>query len=168
VPEVKPSRGQPVVEILRLAPSMSAALARFFQDLTDRGDDAFFAPHAPDERSISQMISNVESDLYYVAIDREAVLGYGLLRGWDEGFAVPSLGIAVHPSARGTGLAKLMMDFLHLAAARTGAGKVRLRVRQDNSRAVAMYRSLGYVFEESDEQSEYLVAFKALKPQHDA
>jgi hypothetical protein len=32
-----------------------------------------------------------------------AAVGYGLLRCWAEGFAVPSLGIAAHPDHRGRG-----------------------------------------------------------------
>ena len=154
------------MEIVKLVSGKSAALALFLKDLRERGDHAFFAPHATDEHSICEMISAVESDLFYVAMEREQVLAYGLLRGWDEGFAIPSLGIAVHPDARGTGLGKLMMDFLHLAAARRGASKVRLRVQMGNARAISLYEALGYVFEDNRDGSEYRVAFKTLKPQH--
>ena len=156
------------MEIVQLVPRMSAALAAFLQDLSERGDQAFFAPHAADEHSIRAMIGAVDRDLYYLATEREKVLAYGLLRGWDEGFAIPSLGVAVHPDARGTGLGRLMMDFLHLAAARRGAGKVRLRVQRSNSRAISLYDALGYVFEDNRDGSEYRVAFKTLKPQHAA
>jgi len=46
-----------------------------------------------------------------------------MLRGWDEGYETPSLGIAVHPDARGLGLARTFMGFLHAAASFQGAAR---------------------------------------------
>ena len=99
--------------------------------------------------------------LYYIMVEGPSVLGYGLLRGWDEGYAIPSLGIAIHPSARSSGLGLSLMHFLHAAARRRGAAKVRLRVRNDNARAVELYKRLGYAFESSEEN--YYVGFKELR-----
>jgi ribosomal protein S18 acetylase RimI-like enzyme len=39
------------------------------------------------------------------------------------------------------------MHFLHAAARRRGADKVRLKVYPDNIRAIELYRELGYTFE---------------------
>ena len=74
------------------------------------------------------------------------------MRGWDEGFDIPSLGIAIHPEARGRGLARPFMAFLHAAAKARGATKIRLTVYNDNQRAVELYRRLGYVFEPKNER----------------
>jgi ribosomal protein S18 acetylase RimI-like enzyme len=79
-----------------------------------------------------------------------------MLRGWDEGYEVPSLGIALHPHAQGQGLAHLFMDFLHVAARRRGAKKIRLRVYRDNKSAITLYRSLGYELTE-DRDWRYLL-----------
>jgi len=89
-------------------------------------------------------------DLYYVAVSGTAVAAYGMLRGWDEGYQVPSLGIAIHPDARGTGLASTFMQFLHAAARLRGATRVRLKVNSENTAARRLYQSLGYRFEDSD------------------
>src|SRR6185503_6378785 len=67
--------------------------------------------------------------------------------GWDEGFEVPSLGIALHPQARGNGLGRRFMLFLHQEAQARGARRVRLKVYPDNLGAVHLYDSLGYHFE---------------------
>jgi ribosomal protein S18 acetylase RimI-like enzyme len=76
-----------------------------------------------------------------------------MLRGWDEGFEVPYLGIAIHPGERGQGYGRVLMEYLHAAARERGAVRVMLKVYEDNEAAVRLYRSLGYCFgERSDGQ----------------
>lgn len=74
------------------------------------------------------------------------IIAYGMLRGWGEGFTVPSLGIAVDQQWRGLGLGRRLVEQLHAIAFRRGAPAVRLKVYQSNAAAVALYRSLGYTF----------------------
>lgn len=150
----------PSLELVRLAPGWQEGLKLFFQDMKGSGDEVFFSPHPTDENSINRIASYNGKDLYYLLIEGENVIGYGLLRGWDEGYQIPSLGLAIHPSARGRGLGKMLMDFLHLLAFRRGASKVRLRVRANNAKAISLYKSLGYAFEEDTNQAGFLIGFK--------
>jgi ribosomal protein S18 acetylase RimI-like enzyme len=69
-----------------------------------------------------------------------------MLRGWDEGYTTPAVGIAVRPDARGKGFGRTMMAHLHLEAQNRGATRVRLRVNSDNVVARRLYESLGYVY----------------------
>jgi hypothetical protein len=73
-----------------------------------------------------------------------------MLRGWDEGYPVPSLGIAVRTSDHGRGLGRTMMEHLHVEARRRGATVVRLRVHPDNTKARRLYESLGYAYAGKD------------------
>lgn len=148
------------LEAVRLAPEWQEGLQQFFQDLKVGGDDVFFSPHPADADSIRRIAAHDGKDLYYLLVEQGKVLGYGMLRGWDEGYQIPSLGLAIHPSARGQGLGKMLMDLLHLLASRRGADKVRLRVRANNKKALNLYKSLGYVFEEDTNQPGFLVGFK--------
>jgi ribosomal protein S18 acetylase RimI-like enzyme len=75
------------------------------------------------------------------------ILGYGMLRGWDEGYTVPSLGIAIRPSAREQGLGELMVRFLHAAAIQRGVNRVRLKIYPNNTKALKLYKKLGYTFQ---------------------
>ncbi len=169
-PALKPAEDSPCMgadsssmELVRLTSAWQEGLMLFLRDLKDAGDEIFFAPHSTDAPSIAQIACHNGKDLYYLIVEGKKVLGYGLLRGWDEGYAIPSLGIAIHPSARGTGLGKLFMDFLHMQAFRRGATKVRLRVHKKNDTAISLYKSLGYFFEEDAKQAEFLVGFKNLR-----
>jgi ribosomal-protein-alanine N-acetyltransferase len=127
-----------------------SALGDFFEALRAAGDEALFSPHPLTREHAASLAAYAGRDLYYVAVAGGSILGYGMLRGWDEGFAVPSLGIAIHPDSRGSGLGRAMMAVLHLAARRRGAGRIRLKVHEQNEHAANLYRSLGYEFSECE------------------
>lgn len=150
-----------MLECKLLTPELREGFVAFLSALETAGDQKFFYPHPFTSEAVERLIGYEGKDLYYVLVDINAVLGYGMLRGWDEGFEIPSLGIAIHPQSRGQGLSKLLMHFLHVAAARRGASKVRLRVRHDNAKAIALYRSIGYKF--TPDREEYLVGFFELQ-----
>jgi ribosomal-protein-alanine N-acetyltransferase len=135
------------LEFCRLRPPLQTRLAAFFDVLTARGDDRWFHPHPFTAEEAARLCAYQGRDLYYAAVAGDQVLAYGMLRGWDEGYETPSLGIAVHPDARGLGLARTFMGFLHVAASFQGARKVRLKVYPDNGAARRLYESLGYQLE---------------------
>ena len=149
------------LEYRRLSPQWRTGLVEFCRALELAGDTGHFSPHPFTDEELDRRVQYDGFDLYYVAVEGTRVLAYGLLRGWDAGFAVPSLGIAVHPSARSNGLAHSLMHFLHVAAARRGAEKVRLRVNMTNTKAIELYRRLGYAFE--SQEGSYYVGFKQLR-----
>ncbi len=132
----------------------------FLSALEGANETDFFHPHPFDDEAVERIIHRDGRDLYYILTNGEGVLGYGMLRGWDEGYAIPSLGIAIHPGARGRGLGKILMCFLHAAARLRGTKAIRLRVKRDNSKALKLYRDLGYIFH--SEEDQYLVGLLAL------
>jgi ribosomal-protein-alanine N-acetyltransferase len=84
------------------------------------------------------------------------------LRGWDEGYEIPSLGIAIHPDARSKGLGTTFMHFLHTAAQRKGSNRIRLRVHKENREAIAMYERFDYSFAQDLSDDKYLIGIKPL------
>lgn len=138
------------------------ALARFFAALAAAGDDAFFHPHAGDVDALRSLAAQPGDDLYFVFVEGDDVRAYGLLRGWNEGYDVPSLGIAVHPQARATGLGRLVMDYLEAMARHRGAPAIRLRVHKDNAHAIGMYERRGYAMEPDAGDARLLVGVKPL------
>lgn len=122
------------------------SLVQFFEILKQNGDNAFFHPHPLEVEEVKRIIKSSRKDLYYIVVDGLKVLGYGFLRGWDEGYDTPSLGIAVHPALRGSSLGKIFMLFLHTASRLRGSTKIRLKVYKENINAVCLYKKLGYRF----------------------
>ena len=149
-----------VIEFRIVDRTLEESLAEFFRSLKRVGNDRYFHPHPFTDQEARRIAHYSGKDLYYVLVEREKVLGYGMLRGWDEGYKVPSLGIVIRSSARGIELGKLFMHFLHAAARQRGASKIRLKVYPDNTIAVTMYQELGYTFQA--EEDGQLVGFVGL------
>jgi len=142
------------LEFRLLAPELAEALGDFFECLSATDASSFFHPHPLTREQAKQLCDYSGRDLYFAGTYESRVLAYGLLRGWDEGYAVPSLGIAIAPQARGTRLARSFMLFLHSAARMRGCERIRLTVFRENTNAVSLYQSLGYRFEPKNAQEE--------------
>lgn len=145
-----------VLEIKRLRPGDEYRLHSFFVDLTTSGGDETFHPH-PFTRKAAEKICNKPEqknnlDMYFAIFLGNDIAGYGFLRGFEEGFEVPSLGIAVHPDVQGKGLSKLLMLFMHRAAKLRGCKEIFLKVYKDNTRAVTVYKDLGYDLKEINDK----------------
>lgn len=149
------------LEFRRPSADLEGPIARLFAHLHDTGEDARFHPHPFTAEAARERCAYRGKDVYCVAVAGDEVLGYGMLRGWDEDYAVPSLGIAIHASARGTGLSRALMLYLHAEAKRRGVERIRLKVYPDNAAAVSLYRSLGYRFADDLEKGQ-LVGYKIL------
>lgn len=150
------------IECLLLRPAHAPALARFFEDLAAAGDDGFFRPHPGDAGTLREVAEHSGSDVHLVFVEGDVVRAYGLLRGWNEGYAIPSLGIAVHPDARAMGLGRLVMEYLEAMGRHRGAPAIRLRVHKDNARAIAMYERRGYEMQPDAGDPRLLVGMKPL------
>src|SRR5450759_1679008 len=127
-------------------PADEAVLCDLFADI----DDTFFRPHPFTVDEAKVISCHQGRDAYTILVEEGRAVAYGMLRGWDEGYSVPSLGIAVRTSASGRGLGRSMMAHLHAEAARRGATVVRLRVHPENVRARLLYESLGYAYAGED------------------
>lgn len=147
------------IECIAFRPGWEEALALFFSTL-DEEASTFFQPHDWDMPTLRSLACGTGADLYYLLVKPPDVLAYGLLRGWDAGYAIPSLGIAVHPSVRSTGLGRLMMEYLEVMARYRGAPGVRLRVHAANVHACSMYMRRGYHMTEDDGDKRLLVGLK--------
>lgn len=150
-----------------LAADLVGGLGDLLAALVTSGEARAFHPHAFDRLTLESLCRPTAAphDEYRVAVEDCRVVAYGMLRGWAEGYAVPSLGIAVHPAARGRGLARSTMAHLHDVARGRGATRVRLKVYRDNASAIHLYQSLGYRLEPLNERE--LVGFLELGQQEE-
>ena len=96
--------------------------------------------------SADRILAERERDLYYGAFDLDgSMVAMSMLRGWDEGYQVPSFGIVVGRGHQGRGLGSRLTAWTVEQARATGAPAVRLTVYDDNPAAWAIYRRLGFV-----------------------
>ena len=149
------------MKFVALSREWEAPFKSFLRALEKAGDDRRFKPHPFTDNGVRERVGYAGKDFYCLLVDGSEVVGYGMLRGWDEGYDVPSLGIAVLPRLQGKGRGKSIMQHLHDEARKRGAKKIRLRVRQDNQQAVNLYEQLGYDLK-PDEEEGFLVGFASL------
>jgi ribosomal protein S18 acetylase RimI-like enzyme len=142
------------LEIVRLRPEHTDAMARFFLRISNDPASRHFHPHPFTWKEAERVCCLTGRDLYHgLRVDADFV-GYCMLRGWDEGYSVPFLGIFVASELRGTGAAKLLMLHLHAAAKLSGASEIRLKVYRENAIALRLYRALGYRFLDEVNQAQ--------------
>ena len=135
------------IQLEELAPRHEAGLAELFQALVENGDDAFFYPHPLTADEARRLCRHSGSDQYFVATGAGQILGYGMLRGWDQGYAVPSLGLATHPNHRNKNVAEALMRGLIGQARNRGAGRLRLTAAAGRDRFIAFCTRHGFTFE---------------------
>lgn len=136
-----------------IKPQHEMSLYRLFDDVIDTGSFDFFHPHPFDNEQAHLISNNPGKNIYIGLFNGEEMCAYGLLRGWDEGFSIPSLGIYVVEKYRGTGLSKQMMVQLHEIAKEKGSERIRLTVMKRNEKAIALYVKMGYAFQTKDADS---------------
>ena len=134
------------LEFRVVGPSDHGSLMRVFADL----DETFFRPHPFTDEEARRITNHSGRDVYGLLEDGARPVAYGMLRGWDEGYSIPSLGIAVRTPAQGRGFGRRMLEHLHDEARRRGAHKIRLRVHPDNLPARRLYESFGYRYSGED------------------
>ena len=113
-------------------------------DLFAAIDWGSFHPHARDLATAEWVASYAGRDVYLLGWEGAEAVAYGLLRGWDEGYETPRLGIATRPAFEGQGHGRAMMRALTHAARERGANRIALRVSHANERAHRFYELSGF------------------------
>jgi ribosomal-protein-alanine N-acetyltransferase len=85
-----------------------------------------------------------------------------MLRGWDEGYSIPSFGVAVGVPYRGAGIARSLLRYAIASARERGAVTLMLKVHLDNPNARHLYESEGFVFQEMPEDPRQAKGLLAL------
>lgn len=101
-----------------------------------------FAGEAWSKQMVADELTADHRAYFALTDDQDAVIGYaGLFAPGSEGDVQT---IAVHPSVRGRGYGRLLLDALIAEAARRGVTQLFLEVRADNDVAQQLYSSVGF------------------------
>ena len=85
-------------------------------------------PSVPDDLATAEEIAlRPGDDRYFGAFIEGRLVGLSMLRGWNEGFDVPSFGIVVDPASHGHGIGSMLTDFTLERVPWLGSERVRLR-----------------------------------------
>lgn len=125
----------------------------------NKNDENNFHPH---KYNIKNVIKNTldSQDIYIIQLYNKKMVGYGMLRGWKEGYEIPTLGIIIDNKYRGLGLSKIMMNYLHEMARNKKSKEIYLKVKNDNFIAINLYKKFDYKL--SNFNDEFLIGKKLL------
>ena len=146
MPERPPADGgAPDVVLREIGPADEAELTRFLEE-NDRPEIVrTFNPFPMTAETASRIAALPRRDRYYGAFAGDRLVGLSMLRGWDEGYAVPSFGIVIDHRAHNRGLGQRLTAYTVDAARALGAPSVRLTVFASNGAGIRVYSRLGFV-----------------------
>lgn len=136
---------QGAVRFVALGPDYADALRTLFERNATTSVPATFDPFPLDAERARQIALEPGKDLYFAAVAGEELVGFSMLRGFEEGYAVPSFGIFVDEAHHGHGLGRRLTEWTVDRARERGCPAVRLSVYASNPAAHALYESLGFV-----------------------
>jgi [ribosomal protein S18]-alanine N-acetyltransferase len=107
-----------------------------------------FDPFPLDGAQARKLALDDGEDAFFLARSGEIPVGFSMLRGFDEGYAIPSFGIFVDRGRHGRGVGRKLTEWTVEQARRRGCPAVRLTVYAANVAACRLYESLGFVEQE--------------------
>lgn len=117
--------------ICPLTPHDAASIVGFLRAQTPEYLRFFYAFEA-DEAAIVKMLTESEKDVYSGVFWQEKLVGIFMLRGWDEGFEVPSFGVLIDEKYRGGAFMRLTLDAARLICRLAGVKKIMAKIHPDN------------------------------------
>jgi GNAT superfamily N-acetyltransferase len=152
-----------------IGPMHYQALASFLRDNNLPSVLRTFNPFPMTDETAIRIALGSHEDHYYGAFLNGDVVGLSMLRGWDEGYSVPSFGIVIERRLHNRGIGAQLTEFTIGEARRLGCDRVRLSVFASNLAAIRVYAAKGFV--ESHREAvllagvpdEKIIMFRALR-----
>lgn len=117
---VRPLLAGDAASILELLRSQSAEYLRFFHALPR------------EEPALANVLSNRTKDVYHGIFEDGRLVGFFMLRGWDEGYAIPAFGLFVDEGTRGRGYLFLSLSMAADLCRDAGAPRFMAKIHPEN------------------------------------
>ena len=117
----------------------------------------YFTPFNFDEATTTALLSNRRQDVYVGMYWDRQLVGFFMLRGWDEGYDVPAYGVVIDRNFRGYGLARLSVEMSKTICRLRRTRRMMLKVHPGNRVAKRIYEEAGFVQTGIDVRNNNLV-----------
>ncbi|MGH9903498.1 MAG: GNAT family N-acetyltransferase [Pyrinomonadaceae bacterium] len=117
----------------------------------------YFTPFAFDRETVSRTLARRDQDVFTGFYWRSRLVGFFMLRGWDEGYDVPAYGVLVDEQFGGYGLATVSLRMAKAVCKLSGAPRIMLKVHPANERARRIFERAGFVRVGTDPEGEKLI-----------
>lgn len=121
----------------------------------------YFHPFSFDEDSIIRTLKSAKFDKYYGIVYGE-LIGFFMLRGWDQGYKIPSYGVYINSKFSGKGLGTLTLNYAESICHLSNVQQLMLKVHPENIIAKNLYARNGYTYHDIDPRNQHLILRKKL------
>ena len=148
--EIKELRPEHISELIKKLSENSAEYLKLFTafELT------------PD--TFNSILSKAVRDKYFGIFFGETIIGFYMLRGFDQGYEVPSYGVVISSDFSNKGLSRLTLYHAFSVCKLNGIKKIMLKVRPENIFAKKLYESVGFERTGFDEKNGNYIYHKTL------
>lgn len=117
----------------------------------------FFYAFGADEGAIAEILKRREKDVYSGLFWRGALVCVFMLRGWDEGYEIPSFGLVVAADRRGREVLTVAMEAAKLISRFAGADRMMCKIHPENVGATRGALRLGWIAESEEPETGNIV-----------
>lgn len=127
---------------------------------TDKSYYQYFTAFKIDLAVIATFLSKAENDCYLGFFVQDELIGFFMLRGFDEGYQIPSYGVFISEKYSSVGLARLSVMHAIAFCKLNRINKLMLKVHPSNTAALNLYRDVGFVENHIDPSNKNMVFYK--------
>lgn len=149
------------VEIKELQPEQASTLSALILN-SSKNHTKYFTPFSFEKDSIKKILGAAINDKYFGIFINGNIVGFYLLRGFDEGYEIPSYGVWISDKFSGLGLSKLTLQHAISFCKINSIKKIMLKVHPKNIIAKNIYETFGFKQEGFDEKNANLIYYKSL------
>jgi len=149
------------VEIKRIGPNFAKSLS---SALLKSGINysKYFIPFEFDYESIKQVLLKMKLDQFFCIFVNNKIAGFYMLRGFDDGYKIPTYGVWISKDCSGMGLAKLTIRHAISFCKINGVDEIMLKVHPENIIAKKIYEKSGFVKKGIDPKNNHLIYKKKI------
>lgn len=149
------------LEIKRLNSNHSEELTNLLQSSTPEYSQ-YFIPFSFDLETISKILSKAIKDQIYGIYVEDKLAGFYMLRGFDEGYSIPSYGVWISEKYSNKGLSTFTLQHAISLCKLNSIKKIMLKVHPDNIVAKHVYEKYGFKQTGIDPKIHHLIYHKDL------
>jgi len=148
--EIKELRPEHISELVKKLSENSAEYLKLFTAFELTSD------------TFNSILSKAIWDKYFGIFFGETIIGFYMLRGFDQGYEVPSYGVVISSDFSNKGLSRLTLYHAFALCKLNGIKKIMLKVRPENIFAKKLYESVGFERTGFDEKNGNYIYYKTL------
>lgn len=147
--------------IKRLNSDSALELSQLLQN-ENKEYSRYFIPFEFDLEIISNKIKNLHRDSFWGIFIEDKLVGFYMLRGFDQGYEIPSYGVWISKEFSGKGLAKLTLQHAISYCKINRITELMLKVHPENLQAKKIYEDFGFKQTGTDSKNNNLIYHKKL------